>query len=86
MQVKIAVTGHGTSDKSQIIKMLPLLVEMSRKTDKKDNKKDTEKDRKKNNSVDNRKNHEKIQDDEYDAIAVALTCIAHQGKSFPQVG
>lgn len=56
-QIKVAVTGHGASDKSQIIKMIPLLLKVKVK---------------------------KALDDEYDAIAVALTCQAHIGKSFPQ--
>lgn len=51
-QIKVAVTGHGGSDKSQIIKMIPLLIKTKNK---------------------------KAQDDEYDAIAVALTCQAHIG-------
>lgn len=53
-QIKVAVTGHGGSDKNQIIKMIPLLIKMKLPQDKK-----------------------KILDDEYDAIAVALTCQAH---------
>ena len=61
LQIKVAVTGHGGSDKAQVMKMIPLLVKLSAK---------------------------KTLDDEYDAIAVALTCIAHEGtateKSFPQ--
>ena len=52
-QIKVAVTGHGGSDKSQIIKMIPLLLKIKAK---------------------------KALDDEYDAIAVALTCQAHIGK------
>lgn len=44
--VKIAVTGHGSSDKKQIMHMIPLLVSM-KKT--------------------------KLLDDEYDAIALAIT-------------
>ena len=51
-QIKVAVTGHGGSDKAQIIKMIPLLLKFKAK---------------------------KAQDDEYDAIAVALTCQAHIG-------
>lgn len=50
-QIKVAVTGHGGSDKTQIIKMIPLLIKMPAK---------------------------KAQDDEYDAIAVALTCLASE--------
>ena len=50
-QIKVAVTGHGGSDKTQIIKMIPLLIKMGSK---------------------------KAQDDEYDAIAVALTCLASE--------
>jgi len=61
LQIKIAVTGHGGSDKAQVIKMIPLLVTLPAKY-----------------------NEKKAQDDEYDAIAVALTCIASQNKSFPQ--
>lgn len=53
-QIKLAVTGHGGSDKNQIIKMIPLLVKLPQKI-------------KKNN----------VLDDEYDAIAVAITCQAH---------
>jgi crossover junction endodeoxyribonuclease RuvC len=49
-QIKVAVTGHGGSDKSQVIKMIPLLLKIKAK---------------------------KALDDEYDAIAVALTCQAH---------
>ena len=49
-EIKVAVTGHGASDKSQIIKMIPLLLKIKAK---------------------------KALDDEYDAIAVALTCQAH---------
>ncbi len=48
-QIKVAVTGHGGSDKAQIIKMIPLLIKMKSK---------------------------KALDDEYDAIAIALTCQA----------
>ena len=55
-QIKVAVTGHGGSDKAQITKMIPLLIKMLAKDSKK-----------------------KILDDEYDAIAVALTCQAHTG-------
>ncbi len=51
LQIKIAVTGHGGSDKAQVMKMIPLLVKMAQK---------------------------KSHDDEYDAIAVALTCIASE--------
>jgi len=58
LQVKVAITGNGKSDKIQILKMLPLLVKLPNK---------------------------KTKDDEYDAIAIALTCIAHEGKSFPQM-
>ena len=54
-QIKVAVTGHGGSDKVQVTKMIPLLVKMPKNSDK-----------------------EKRYDDEYDAIAVALTCEAHE--------
>jgi crossover junction endodeoxyribonuclease RuvC len=56
-QIKVAVTGHGGSDKAQIIKMIPLLIKIKAK---------------------------KTFDDEYDAIAVALTCQAHISRSYPQ--
>jgi crossover junction endodeoxyribonuclease RuvC len=51
-EIKVAVTGHGGSDKAQIIKMIPLLLKIKAK---------------------------KALDDEYDAIAVALTCQSHIG-------
>lgn len=56
LQIKIAVTGHGGSDKTQVMKMIPLLVKMDVK---------------------------KTVDDEYDAIAVALTCLAHERPVYP---
>jgi crossover junction endodeoxyribonuclease RuvC len=49
LQIKIAITGYGRSDKKQITEMVKKLVSL----DKKDEK-----------------------DDEYDAIACAITCIA----------
>ena len=49
-QIKMAVTGDGSSDKRHMIKMVHLLVSIPQK---------------------------KTRDDEYDAIAVALTCSAH---------
>jgi len=48
MEIKMAVASDGTSDKSRIMKMIPLLVDLS-------------------------KISKKALDDEYDAIAVALT-------------
>lgn len=60
-QIKMAVTGHGSSNKTQIIKMIPLLI--------------------KKNTLEKNK---KIIDDEYDAIAVALTCQAHGNNIYPQ--
>ncbi|MEK7095466.1 MAG: crossover junction endodeoxyribonuclease RuvC [Patescibacteria group bacterium] len=57
LQIKVAVTGYGSSDKTHVIKMIPLLVKLPEK---------------------------KARDDEYDAIAVALSCLASEGKSFPQ--
>ena len=47
MQIKVAITGDGTSDKAMMIKMIGLLVKMPKR---------------------------KAQDDEYDAVAVAITC------------
>ena len=55
MQVKMAITGDGTSDKKMMIKMVPLLVKISSKA---------------------------VIDDEYDAIAVALT---HSARNYPQL-
>ena len=60
-QIKVAVTGHGGSDKTQIMKMIPLLIKIPSK-----------------------KLADNTLDDEYDAIAVALTCAAHLKSSFPQ--
>ncbi len=57
-QIKVAVTGHGGSDKTQVTKMIPLLLKIKVK---------------------------KALDDEYDAIAVALTCQAHIGSGYPQM-
>jgi crossover junction endodeoxyribonuclease RuvC len=57
LQIKIAVTGHGGSDKDQVMKMIPLLVKIPVK---------------------------KAVDDEYDAIAVALTCLASEKSNYPQ--
>jgi len=48
-QIKVAVTGHGKSDKKQVIAMIPRLLHMKKKA---------------------------ALDDEYDAIAVGLTCFA----------
>jgi crossover junction endodeoxyribonuclease RuvC len=48
-QVKVAVTGHGQSDKTQVIAMVPRLIRIDK---------------------------EIRHDDEYDAIAVGLTCFA----------
>lgn len=56
-QIKVAVTGHGGTDKTGVMKMIPLLIKMNKK---------------------------KALDDEYDAIAVALTCAAYLKSSFPQ--
>lgn len=52
-QIKIATTGYGKSDKSQIIKMVKMLVDID------DSKKS---------------------DDELDAIAIAITALAHHRK------
>jgi crossover junction endodeoxyribonuclease RuvC len=49
-QIKMAVTGDGTSDKGHMYKMVHMLISIPKK---------------------------KARDDEYDAIAVALTCAAH---------
>ena len=56
-QIKVAVTGHGGTDKDGVMKMIPLLIKMDKK---------------------------RALDDEYDAIAVALTCTAYLKNSFPQ--
>lgn len=52
--IKLAVTGHGASDKKQVMNMVPRLVKIEK---------------------------EIKYDDEYDAIAVALTCIAHENRN-----
>lgn len=49
MQIKMAITGDGTSDKERIFKMVNMLIKLPNK---------------------------KAFDDEYDAVAVALTCSA----------
>ena len=49
-QIKMAITGDGTSDKARMIRMVHMLVSLPPK---------------------------KTHDDEYDAVAVALTCSAH---------
>jgi crossover junction endodeoxyribonuclease RuvC len=59
LQIKMAITGDGKSDKTSIMKMLPLLIKINSKKDK-------------------------IIDDEYDAIATALTHFAYSHRSFPQ--
>ena len=51
LQIKIAVTGYGRSDKTQVTDMVKKLVLLSTK---------------------------KRLDDEYDAIAIGLTCLAHE--------
>jgi crossover junction endodeoxyribonuclease RuvC len=57
MEIKMAITSNGKSDKTQMMKMLPMLVDIPKK-----------------------KGWEKMLDDEYDAIAVALTHAASAGK------
>ncbi len=49
--IKVAVTGHGKSDKKHIMDMIPLLVKITKKIE---------------------------YDDEFDAIATALTCMASE--------
>jgi crossover junction endodeoxyribonuclease RuvC len=61
MEIKMAITSSGKSDKSQMMKMLPMLVDIPMKKTKNGPR----------NSV------VKRLDDEYDAIAVALTHSAH---------
>ena len=56
LQIKSTITSYGKSDKEQIIKMIPLLIKITK---------------------------EIKHDDEYDAIAVALTCSANF-RGFPQ--
>jgi len=51
LQIKIAVTGHGKSDKRQVIAMAPRLIDIKK---------------------------EISHDDEYDAIAIGLTCMASE--------
>lgn len=54
-QIKLAITGHGKSDKGQVMNMVNRLVTISKPI---------------------------TYDDEYDAIAVALTCLAYESRSF----
>jgi len=54
-QIKIAITGHGQSDKRHVMDMVPRLVTIEKHIS---------------------------YDDEYDAIAVALTCIATEKHTF----
>ena len=54
MEIKMAITGDGTSDKTRIMKMVPILIDLKEKSQKDASRK-------------------VILDDEYDAIAVALT-------------
>ncbi|TSC67363.1 MAG: crossover junction endodeoxyribonuclease RuvC [Parcubacteria group bacterium Gr01-1014_72] len=54
LQVKVAVTGYGRSDKRQVAKMVRVLTVLTKK---------------------------KMLDDEYDAIAIALTCLAGESRS-----
>lgn len=56
-QIKVAVTGHGKSDKTQVTKMIHLLMRLPPE-----------------------KERAGMIDDEYDAIAVALTCLASEAK------
>ncbi|PIP87438.1 crossover junction endodeoxyribonuclease RuvC [Candidatus Campbellbacteria bacterium CG22_combo_CG10-13_8_21_14_all_36_13] len=51
LQIKVAITGYGRSNKDQIISMIPRLIKISGKIK---------------------------YDDEWDAIAVGLTCFAHE--------
>ncbi len=57
MEIKMAVTGDGTSDKGHMMKMMPMLVDMPVKEA----------------ATGSKKGGKKTLDDEYDAIAVALT-------------
>lgn len=49
LEIKVAVTGYGKSDKKQVISMIPRLIKIDKKI---------------------------AHDDEYDAIAVGITCLA----------
>ncbi len=51
MQIKVAVTGYGKSDKAAIMQMVPRLIKLPERN---------------------------MIDDEVDAIAIALTCFAHE--------
>lgn len=62
LQIKMAVTGNGRSDKVSVEKMVPLLIDME----------------KFNKSIDKEKRKKKKEDDEIDAIAVGLTYFAMQ--------
>jgi crossover junction endodeoxyribonuclease RuvC len=56
-EVKIAVTGHGRSDKRDVEKMVNKLIHIERSD---------------------------VIDDEFDAVAIALTCLAIDGKTVAQ--
>ncbi|MBI3632343.1 MAG: crossover junction endodeoxyribonuclease RuvC [Candidatus Vogelbacteria bacterium] len=59
LQIKIAITGYGKADKTQIISMISKLIKIP--------------------------NHNKAKlDDEYDAIAVGITCLACYRDKYPQ--
>ncbi len=51
LQIKVAVTGYGKSDKKAVMNMVPKLIRLP---------------------------NEKMIDDEVDALACALTCVAHE--------
>lgn len=51
--IKLGVTGYGKSDKSAVIKMIPLLITLNKKIKR---------------------------DDEFDAIAIGITCLSSQRK------
>ncbi|MFA5830303.1 MAG: crossover junction endodeoxyribonuclease RuvC [Candidatus Paceibacterota bacterium] len=59
LQIKIAITGYGRSDKNQITEMVKRLIKMPFAAD-----------------FGAEKKKKPIKDDEYDAIACALTCVA----------
>jgi crossover junction endodeoxyribonuclease RuvC len=66
LQIKVAVAGHGKASKNEVMKMTSLLVDLPKKA----------------KSPPRRDPARAGQDDEYDAIAVGLTCLAIE--RFPQ--
>lgn len=70
VQIKAAVTGDGRSDKAQVAKMVGLSVALPAG---------------KNGGLDGNGGWKPL-DDEYDAVAAALACLAIESRNYPQAG